>query len=215
MEYDQFVRGCHVGLFPSLYEPWGYTPLECAAMGVPSVTSDLAGFGSYVQQHIAEHDKAGLWIVNRRDRSFHDAAAQMTRLLLDFCKLERRERIALRNDVDRRSWEFDWNTLGTAYHTAHELSMARLRSELAASIPGRPTPPASTNAVTIGGVATISAAELLKLRKSPTPHPAAPFTLQPPPLPPTRSMAAPPGSAVEAKPVLLPEIPTGRPRRGM
>ena len=40
MEYGQFVRGCHLGIFPSYYEPWGYTPLECIASGVPTVTSD-------------------------------------------------------------------------------------------------------------------------------------------------------------------------------
>ncbi|MBY0262694.1 MAG: glycosyltransferase, partial [Phycisphaerales bacterium] len=50
MEYDQFVRGCHMGIFPSSYEPWGYTPLECVAMGVPAITSDLAGFGRYVEE---------------------------------------------------------------------------------------------------------------------------------------------------------------------
>src|SRR6185295_19034548 len=56
IEYEQFVRGCHMGLFPGAYEPWGYTPLECAAMGIPSVSSDLAGFGRYVQENIADHD---------------------------------------------------------------------------------------------------------------------------------------------------------------
>ena len=49
MEYDEFVRGCHLGVFPSYYEPWGYTPAECTVMGVPSVTSNLSGFGSYVE----------------------------------------------------------------------------------------------------------------------------------------------------------------------
>jgi len=44
MDYSQFVRGCHLGIFPSYYEPWGYTPLESLASGVPSVTSDLSGF---------------------------------------------------------------------------------------------------------------------------------------------------------------------------
>lgn len=41
MDYDDFVRGCHLGIFPSYYEPWGYTPMECIARGVPTVTSDL------------------------------------------------------------------------------------------------------------------------------------------------------------------------------
>jgi len=33
LEYEQFVRGCHLGVFPSYYEPWGYTPAECVVHG--------------------------------------------------------------------------------------------------------------------------------------------------------------------------------------
>jgi glycogen(starch) synthase len=47
MDYEQFVRGCHVGIFPSYYEPWGYTPMECVALGLPAVTTDLSGFGAW------------------------------------------------------------------------------------------------------------------------------------------------------------------------
>ncbi|KAG7234510.1 hypothetical protein INR49_004525 [Caranx melampygus] len=36
MDYEDFVRGCNLGVFPSYYEPWGYTPGECAVMGIPS-----------------------------------------------------------------------------------------------------------------------------------------------------------------------------------
>lgn len=125
MEYDQFVRGCHMGLFPGSYEPWGYTPLECIAMGVPSVTSDLAGFGRYVAEHHLGHDEWGLTVLRRRGRSMHDAAADLTARLLDFCRMDRRERIALRNAVDRRSWGFDWSHLGPAYHEAHDKAVER------------------------------------------------------------------------------------------
>jgi len=126
IEYDQFVRGTHLGIFPSSYEPWGYTPLECLAMGVPAVTSDLAGFGRYVQENMPDHRDWGLWVMRRRGRGFHDAAAELSDLLLDFVKLDRRERIAMRNNVDRKSWDFDWNKLGLAYHRAHDLAVERL-----------------------------------------------------------------------------------------
>lgn len=39
LDYEDFVRGCHLGVFPSYYEPWGYTPAECTVMGVPSITT--------------------------------------------------------------------------------------------------------------------------------------------------------------------------------
>jgi glycogen(starch) synthase len=129
IEYDQFVRGCHLGLFPSAYEPWGYTPLECAAMGVPSVSSDLAGFGRYVLETDPGSESHGLAVLKRRGRSFQDAAHDLTQHMLRFCRQERRDRIALRNEVDRRSWEFDWSRLGRAYHAAHDLALGRFAAE--------------------------------------------------------------------------------------
>jgi glycogen(starch) synthase len=139
MEYDQFVRGCHMGLFPSMYEPWGYTPLESAAMGIPSVTSDLAGFGRYAQESYANPNQGGTFVLKRRSRGFHDAASDLSRIMFDFCKMERRDRIALRNEVDKRSWDFDWSKLGRAYHTTHELAINRLRAGDVARIdPSKP-----------------------------------------------------------------------------
>ncbi|QOJ01541.1 MAG: glycogen/starch synthase [Phycisphaeraceae bacterium] len=126
IEYDQFVRGTHLGVFPSSYEPWGYTPLECLAMGVPAVTSDLAGFGRYVADTFPDHDDWGLHVLRRRSRSFHDAAHDLARLMFDVCRMDRRERIALRNAVDKRSWDFDWSKMGLAYHRAHDLALERL-----------------------------------------------------------------------------------------
>ena len=43
LDYNDFVRGCHMGVFPSYYEPWGYTPAECTIMGIPNVSTNLSG----------------------------------------------------------------------------------------------------------------------------------------------------------------------------
>ena len=125
LEYEQFVRGCHIGLFPSSYEPWGYTPLECVAMGVPAVTSDLAGFGRYVGEETQTAPGSGLLVLARRGRTFDESAAALASHVLTFCRLDRRGRIALRNDVERRSWDFDWSHFGRAYDAAHEVALYR------------------------------------------------------------------------------------------
>ncbi|MCC6428065.1 MAG: glycogen/starch synthase [Phycisphaerales bacterium] len=130
IEYDQFVRGCHLGIFPSAYEPWGYTPLECIAMGIPAITSDLAGFGRYVQEQHPDHDQWGLTVLPRRRRGYHESAADLCARLLAYCKQDRRQRIALRNEVDRRSWEFDWAKLASAYHRAHDMAIDRITREI-------------------------------------------------------------------------------------
>ena len=122
MDYEHFVRGCHLGVFPSAYEPWGYTPLECIASGVPAITSDLAGFGRYVQGNMPDHDSWGVNVLKRRGRSFNDASADLARWLLAFCRLDRRGRINMRNRVVERAMEFDWHRFGQHYHHAHDLA---------------------------------------------------------------------------------------------
>jgi glycogen synthase len=127
MEYDQFVRGCHLGVFPSFYEPWGYTPLESIALGVPAVTSDLSGFGSYLKQVVPDHAVKGVYVVPRRHNDFHHAAEELTDRLFRFVSLGRRDRIMLRNSVESLSQHFDWSNLGQHYHEAHDLALDRVR----------------------------------------------------------------------------------------
>lgn len=126
MDYDQFVRGCHLGVFPSYYEPWGYTPLESIALGVPAVTSDLSGFGSYIMQLLPDHEDKGLCVLRRRGRDFNAAADELADRMYRYCQLSRRERIALRNSVESFSEHFDWHNLGRFYHEAHALAIDRL-----------------------------------------------------------------------------------------
>lgn len=123
MEYSQFVRGCHMGVFPSYYEPWGYTPLECLARGVPAITSDLAGFGDYVQQNVKDPDRSGIHVVRRNERSYDDAAGQLANKLYNFIRLSRRERIDLRNKVEASAQLFDWSNLTRYYEQAYNLCM--------------------------------------------------------------------------------------------
>jgi len=125
MDYDQFVRGCHLGIFPSSYEPWGYAPLECAALGVPAITSNLSGFGTYLERNEPDHDRKGLFVVNRRYASFDDAANQLTDIMFRFLQQERRERIAQRNLVQSASEQFDWHNLGKHYAEAYHLALTR------------------------------------------------------------------------------------------
>lgn len=124
MDYEHFVRGCHLGLFPSCYEPWGYTPLECLAMGIPAITSDLAGFGRYVGDAFPDHDEWALHVLPRRGRTYYDAAADLTERILAFCDLDRTARVALRNRAQSHSRVFDWSQLAVAYHRAHDRALA-------------------------------------------------------------------------------------------
>jgi glycogen synthase len=125
MEYGQFVRGCHLGIFPSYYEPWGYTPLECVVRGVPTVTSDLSGFGDYMMQLMRDHDEWGVYVVDRATQNFEQAADQLSEMLFKFVKSSRRDRIMQRNRVESISEVFDWKNLRSYYDTAHDLAIKR------------------------------------------------------------------------------------------
>lgn len=125
LDYEQFVRGCHMGIFPSYYEPWGYTPMECAALGVPAVTTDLSGFGAYIEKSIPDHEQDGLHVLHRRTASTDEVIEELVSYLLNFIQLNRRQRIELRNRVERMSELFDWSILAQHYHDAHELALDR------------------------------------------------------------------------------------------
>lgn len=120
MDYTQFVRGCHLGVFPSYYEPWGYTPLESIASGVPTVTSDLSGFGDFVLKEMQDHDKNGIYVTNRRYHSYPDAAEQLSEQMLSFVKQTRRDRIDQRNRTERASTSFDWEFLYKFYRRCYD-----------------------------------------------------------------------------------------------
>lgn len=125
LDYNQFVRGCHLGVFPSYYEPWGYTPLECIARGIPTITSDLSGFGDYVMQIMKDYDSWGVSVLNRTTQNFHQAAETLSEMMLKFVKMNRRDRITLRNRAESIADTFDWSHLRSYYDTAHDLALKR------------------------------------------------------------------------------------------
>ncbi|CAH1963531.1 unnamed protein product [Acanthoscelides obtectus] len=118
LDYEEFVRGCHLGVFPSYYEPWGYTPAECTVMGIPSVTTNLSGFGCFMQEHIVDPQSYGIYIVDRRFISLEDSVQQLAQYMYDFARLSRRQRIIQRNRTERLSDLLDWRNLGVYYRQA-------------------------------------------------------------------------------------------------
>ncbi|EDO15191.1 hypothetical protein Kpol_1069p14 [Vanderwaltozyma polyspora DSM 70294] len=127
LDYEDFVRGCHLGVFPSYYEPWGYTPAECTVMGVPSITTNVSGFGAYMEDLI-ETDQAkdyGIYIVDRRFKSPEESVEQLVDMMEEFVKKNRRQRINQRNRTERLSDLLDWKRMGLEYMKARHLALRR------------------------------------------------------------------------------------------
>eukprot|EP00039_Didymoeca_costata_P008355 m.110877 g.110877 ORF g.110877 m.110877 type:complete len:663 (+) comp14050_c0_seq1:54-2042(+) len=135
LEYEEFVRGCHLGVFPSYYEPWGYTPAECTVMGVPSITSNLSGFGCFIEKMVPDPKAFGIFIVDRRFKAPEESVNQLTEYMFDYCALSRRQRINLRNRTERLSELLGWDTLNQYYTEARKsaeiIAYPHRKSELA------------------------------------------------------------------------------------
>ncbi|NDC36709.1 MAG: glycogen synthase, partial [Proteobacteria bacterium] len=106
------------------------TPPECLAMGIPTVTTDLSGFGAYAQANISNAAHHGICILNRSSQSADQTIEELTNHVFRFLQLSRRERIQLRNRAERLTERFDWSVLGSHYHEAHDLALERALAHL-------------------------------------------------------------------------------------
>lgn len=129
MDYSDFVRGCHLGVFPSYYEPWGYTPAECTVMGIPSASTNLSGFGRFMAEHVTDPTSYGIYLVDRRFKPAEESIQELTQYMFSFCNLSRRQRIIQRNRTERLSELLDWKSLHRYYNRARLLSLHYLQPD--------------------------------------------------------------------------------------
>jgi hypothetical protein len=101
----------------------GYTPAECTVMGVPSITTNLSGFGCYIEDIIENPSRYGIYIVDRRLKSAEESIQQLTDYMYQFCQKNRRQRISLRNRTETLSEILDWKRMGIEYMKARILAL--------------------------------------------------------------------------------------------
>jgi len=87
-------------------------------MGIPSITTNLSGFGCFMQEHIADPKSYGIYIVDRRYIGLDESIDQLSTFMFDFAKMSRRQRIIQRNRTERLSDLLDWRNLGIYYREA-------------------------------------------------------------------------------------------------
>ncbi|CAG5069284.1 hypothetical protein DYBT9623_02020 [Dyadobacter sp. CECT 9623] len=126
MDYLEFVRGCHLGIFPSLYEPWGYAPMEAAMHGTPVITSDLSGFGRYIQSIILPENEEGIQMLHRRYHSDEEAVNNLTYLLSQFVDTFEKEHYVPRVNLPKSiSDTLCWTELMRYYRDVYRLALIR------------------------------------------------------------------------------------------
>jgi glycogen(starch) synthase len=126
LSYYESMQGAHLGVFPSYYEPWGYTPLECGALGVPSVTTDLAGFGRFICNECKLPQNPGIWVLKRLGLDDENVTQQLTEQLHYYTLLSKQERIDNKLAARSIANKADWKDFIERYIEAHNNSLEKL-----------------------------------------------------------------------------------------
>lgn len=132
LEYYDALAGMDLTVFPSFYEPWGYTPMESAAFAVPTVTADRAGFGQWVmEKHPEGH--AGVQVINRLDDNYDKARGKLTDFLNQFTSWSDNERTHRSAEARAIAEEATWENFYPRYIEAYE-NAADIRTERIAGV---------------------------------------------------------------------------------
>ncbi|MDR1679754.1 MAG: glycogen/starch synthase [Prevotellaceae bacterium] len=95
LSYYDLLVGFDLTAFPSYYEPWGYTPLESIAFGIPTITTDLSGFGAWANSMLGSdytNDvNKGVAVLHRNDNNYHQVADHLKQTILHFAQFDRQK----------------------------------------------------------------------------------------------------------------------------
>ena len=107
--YYDLIIGADATVFPSYYEPWGYTPLESIAFGVPTITTTLSGFGQWISgENKNGFENSGVAVIRRTDSNYHEVVTEISDKLLEIAynsEIKRTEYSqAARTVADTAAW---------------------------------------------------------------------------------------------------------------
>ena len=125
MKYYDLLPAMDLTLFPSYYEPWGYTPLESLAFGVPTVTTTLAGFGLWVRSHYnASHPS--VTIVPRNDSNYGQVVDTVLKTVTDMAAVSEETMEQYRENAVEVSEIALWKHNIYYYKQAYSMALDRL-----------------------------------------------------------------------------------------
>ena len=127
MTYYDVVLGNDLCVYPSYYEPWGYTPLEAIAFKVPCITTDLAGFGLWANKvfgHVGEL-KDGVKVIHRTDYNYSEVADAIKDTVAEFSSMPQKEIEACRKKAGELSKKALWSEFIRYYDEAYDIALRR------------------------------------------------------------------------------------------
>ena len=126
--YYDLLPALDLTIFPSYYEPWGYTPLESVAFGVPTITDNKAGFGQWTLDNFANGlDNCGVYVVDRGDSFYEQTRDQIAAATIQYRQEDLNSRLHARNMAFLTSAKTDWKFFIDSYYKAFRIALSRRR----------------------------------------------------------------------------------------
>lgn len=127
--YFDFLTAFDITVFASYYEPWGYTPMESMALGVPTLTTSLAGYGSWLQNKITSNN-VPLGVIQRNDTNYNDVVKETAARLLCGCNMSESDFEQLKEQAITISQQTMWENFITHYHTLYNVALGKSRQRI-------------------------------------------------------------------------------------
>lgn len=133
MTYYDLVVGNDLCIYPSYYEPWGYTPLESIAFKVPCVTSDLAGFGLWANSEIGHTGEItdGVKVIHRTDYNYSEVADKIKDTVAEYSNFTAAQVKLSRENADKLSRKALWSNFIKYYYKAYDFALRRAEERVA------------------------------------------------------------------------------------
>ncbi len=127
MQYYDLLLGNDLCVYPSYYEPWGYTPLEAVAFSVPCITTDLAGFGHWANSVIGHYGEItdGVKVVHRTDYNYSEVADGIKDTIVEYSALPAAKVKATRGNAEKLSRHALWSKFIKYYYEAYDFALRR------------------------------------------------------------------------------------------
>ena len=122
LPYYDFLIGFDFSIFPSYYEPWGYTPLESIAFKVPTITTNYAGFGDWMRNNFKLKHNA-VSVIERHEGKGEEAIVEIKNNILDFAKLP--DQLEIRKETSTVLKKALWIQMADNYFSAWELAIVK------------------------------------------------------------------------------------------
>lgn len=125
LPYYNLLAANDLALYPSYYEPWGYTPLESCAFHTPCVTTDLSGFGQWVDEVLGHSGtlRDGVRVIPRSDGNFYEVAADMCETVKEMLSLDSKARTTVRNNATKLADKAQWKHFIKYYYQAYDFAI--------------------------------------------------------------------------------------------